>query len=84
MENFHGEVAVSKILLIVLLLMKEVKPVLCDIDVLADNVVIVVDNLVKRLLATSGMTIGAPLRTRKQKAAKVLFYVLTKKKRKFY
>lgn len=83
MENFHGEVAVSKILLIVLLLMKEVKPVLCDIDVLADNVVIVVDNLVKRLLATSGMTIGAPLRTRKQKAAKVLFYVLTKKNASF-
>lgn len=61
--------------------MKEVKPVLCDIDVLADNVVIVVDNLVKRLLAASGMTIGAPLRTRKQNTAKVLFYVLPEKKK---
>lgn len=68
-------------MLIVVLLMKEVKPVLCNIDVLADNVVIVVDNLVKRLLAASGMTIGAPLRTQKQNTAKVLFYVLPEKKK---
>lgn len=53
-------------------------------DVLDDMVagdVVAVEILVKRLLATSGMTIGAPLRTRKQKAAKLLFYILHAGKR---
>lgn len=40
--------------------------------------------LVKRLLAASGMTMGAPLRTRTQKAAKLLFYSLHRKKRSLY
>lgn len=46
--------------------------------------VVAVESLVKRLLATSGMTIGAPLRTRKQKAAKLLFYIFDPKKGQIY
>lgn len=52
-------------------------------DVLDDLVamgVVVVDILVKRLLAASDMTIGAPLRTRKQKATKLLFYTPHRKR----
>lgn len=63
----------------VILLIEEVKPVLRTMDALTDDVVIAVDNFVKRLLAASGMTIGAPLRTRKQKAAKLLFYIFPRK-----
>lgn len=56
----------------------------CVMDVLDDMVagdVVAVEILVKRLLARSGMTIGAPLRTRKQKVAKLLFYILHPEKR---
>lgn len=59
----------------------------CVMDMLDDMVagdVVAVGMLVKRLLATSGMTIGAPLRTRKQKAAKLLFYILHPKKGQIY
>lgn len=57
-------------------------------DVLDDVVAMVVgavavEILVKRLLAASGMTIGAPLRTRTQKAAKLLFYTLHGKKGRY-
>lgn len=45
------------------------------VDLVAVDLV-AVESLVKRLLAAFGMTIGAPLRTRKQKAAKLLFYIL--------
>lgn len=37
---------------------------------------VAVESLVKRLLAASGMRIGAPLRTREQKAPKLLFDIL--------
>lgn len=63
-----------------------VKEIFRAMGVLGDMVVVdvvAVDNLVKRLLAASGMTIGAPLRTRKQKAAKLLFYIPQPKKGKF-
>lgn len=62
-----------------------IKVVFRAMDVLDDMVAVdkvAVDNLVKRLLAASGMTIGAPLRTRKQKAAKLLFYILHQKNRR--
>lgn len=45
-----------------------IKVVFRAMDVLDDMIAVdevAVDNLVKRLLAASGMTIGAPLRTRK-------------------
>lgn len=60
-----------------------IKVVFRAMDLLDDVVavdVVAVDILVKRLLAASGMTIGVPLRTRKQKAAKLLFYILHQKK----
>lgn len=63
-----------------------IKEVFRGMDVLDDMVavdVVAVDILVKRLLAASGMTIGAPLRTRKQKDAKLLFYILDQKKVEF-
>lgn len=56
------------------------------INVLDDMVavdLVAVERLVKRLLAASGMTIRAPLRTREQKAAKLLFYILHREKYKF-
>lgn len=60
------------------------KAIFGTMDVLGDGVamdVVAVEILVKRLLAALGMTIGAPLRTRTQKAAKILFYTLHRKKK---
>lgn len=63
-----------------------IKEVFGAIDVVDDVVAVegvAVESLVNRLLAASGMTIGAPLRTRRQKAAKLPFYILPRKKVRF-